>query len=147
MASRRTATGTVSVALLMALSSAGPAIAQTPTEIDTITVIAPRITYQVRREGGSVIPKETTVAEKSALVRFGDLDLTRTADLYQLEDRVGKAAAQVCGELAEQFPEGTPSTDTCTRRAIDDAMAQVQQVARQAARPGASATARDDGGN
>ena len=147
MTTRRTAAEAVSVALLMALSGAGPALAQTPTDVDTITVVAPRITYQVKRVGDSAIPKEVTVAKKSALVAFNDLDLTRTADLYQLEDRVGKAAVQVCGELAQEFPEGTPSTETCTRRAIDDAMARVQMVARQKARSSASSTARDEGGN
>ena len=129
---------TLSVALLIAVSAATPAIAQapqaqTPSEIDTITVIAPRITYQVRREGGSVIPSEVSIAEKSALVKFGDLDLTRTADLYTLEERINEAAARVCAELAQQFPDGTPNTEICTRRATDDAMAQVQQTARRAA--------------
>ena len=140
MASRIPPTGTLAVALLMALP-AGSAIAQTPqtppspptpTGIDTITVVAPRITYRVRREGGSVIPTEVTVAEKTAVVEISDLDLTRTSDLYTLEGRVTEAAARVCGELATEFPEGQPETSTCTRRAVDDAMAQVQQVARQA---------------
>lgn len=144
MASTNPAIAILSMALLMALSAAGPAIAQTPTEIESITVVAPRITYQVKREGGSVIPKEITVAEQSAVVMFDDLDLRRTADLYTLEQRVDMAAAKVCADLAAQFPEGTPSTATCTRRAADDAMTQVQLAARQAT--GAStATARDEG--
>ena len=129
MASRIPANGTLSMALLIAVSTAGPAIAQTTTELESITVVAPRITYQVKRERGSAIPVQVTVAEKSALVKFADLDLTRTADLYRLEDRVGEAAAKVCEELAQQFPEGEPSTPTCTRRAVDDAMAQIQQAA------------------
>lgn len=142
MASRSHATATVSVALLMALSATGAAIAQTtPSDLETITVVAPRITYQIKREGGSVIPKEVTIAEKSAIVTVSDLDLTRTADLYTLEERVAEAAARVCGELAQQFPDGTPNTPVCIRRATDDAMAQVQQVARQASR-----LARDGGG-
>ena len=132
MASRSPATGTLSVALLIAFSTGSPALAQTPTELGTITVMAPRVTYQVRRERGSAIPMMLTVVQKSAVVTFGDLDLTRTADLYTLEGRVGEAAAKVCGELAQEFPEGTPNTPACTRRAIDDAMAQVQQATRQA---------------
>lgn len=138
MDSRRTCTATVPMALVIAaaLSTASPALAQAPTELGTITVMAPRVTYQTKREGGSVVPVMLTIVEKSALVRFADLDLTRTADLYTLEGRIGEAAAQVCGELAQEYPEGTPSTPTCTRRAIDDAMTQVRQASRQMAPKG-----------
>ena len=137
MASRSHATGTLSVALLIALATGSPAIAQTPTtpttaEMETITVVAPRITYQVRRERGSAIPKEVTVVEETALVNIGDLDLTRTSDLYTLEERITEAAARVCQGVAAQVPEGQPSTAICTRRAIDDAMAQAQMIVRVA---------------
>ena len=143
MASRSHATGTLSVALLIALATGSPAIAQTPTtpaptptpttaEMETITVVAPRITYQVRRERGSAIPKEVTVVEETALVNIGDLDLTRTSDLYTLEERITEAAARVCEGVAAQVPEGQPSTAVCTRRAIDDAMAQAQMIVRVA---------------
>lgn len=145
MASRSHAPGTLSVALLIALATGSSAIAQTPTtpttpaapttpttELETITVVAPRITYQVRRERGSAIPREVTVVEETALVNFGDLDLTRTADLYTLEQRISEAAARVCQGVAEQVPEGQPSTPICTQRAIDDAMAQAQLIVRVA---------------
>jgi len=140
MASRSHATATLSVALLIALSAASPAIAQAPTEpsaveMETITVVAPRITYQVRRERGSAIPKEVTVVEQTALVNFGDLDLTRTADLATLEERISAAATQVCQSVAEQVPEGQPSTPVCTQRAIDDAMAQARMIVRIANQP------------
>lgn len=141
MASRSHATGTLPVALLIALATASSAIAQTPTtppapteptELETITVVAPRITYQVRREGGSAIPKEVTVVEQTALVNFGDLDLTRSADLYTLEERIAEAAGRVCQAVAAQIPDGQPSTPICTQRAIDDAMAQAQMIVRVA---------------
>ena len=135
MASTTFKTGAVPVALLLALSAAIPAIAQTKatsTELDTVTVVAPRITYQVKRESGSVIPQEITVAEKKAQVSYSDLDLTRTADLYALEDRIGKAAARVCDELAQEFPDGEPSAAVCARRATDDAMSQLRRVGRAA---------------
>ena len=136
MASKSRAIGALSAALVIALATAGTAIAQTPTEpqgLDTITVVAPRITYTIRRDrsSGSAVPQKIEVAEKTALVSYGDLDLTRTADLYTLESRVDEAAARVCGELAQQFPEGEPSTAVCTRRATDDAMAHVRNTARQ----------------
>ena len=133
MASKSRAIGTLSAALVIALSTAGTAIAQTPTEpksLDTITVVAPRIIYTIRREG-SAVPQKIEVAEKTALVSYADLDLMRTADMYTLESRVDEAAARVCGELAQQFPEGEPSTAVCARRAADDAMAHVRSTARQ----------------
>lgn len=137
MVSRTHATGSLAAALVVALAAAAPAIAQTPaaptaTELETVTVVAPRITYQVRRERGSAIPKEVTVVEKTALVNFGDLDLTRTTDVYTLEQRVADAAARVCKEIADQVPDGQPSTPVCVKRAIEDAMAQVQLISRMA---------------
>jgi UrcA family protein len=132
MANKTLATGVIPAALLIALA-AGPVIAQTKsTELDTVTVVAPRITYHAKREAGSVVPKEITVAEKKAQVSYSDLDLTKTADLYALEDRIGKAAARVCDELAQEFPEGEPSAAVCARRATDDAMAQMRQMSRAA---------------
>lgn len=141
MASTSYGTGTLSAALLIAASIAHPATAQEPaqepatqqpTELETITVMAPRVTYRVTRAGDSVLPTTLEIAEKSALVEFGDLDLTRTADLYTLEERVSEAATRICGELAEEFPDGTPNATICTRRATDDAMTRVRETARQA---------------
>jgi len=120
-------TGVVAAALI---ALATPAMAEGPTkstELGAITVVAPRIAYkQVRREGGSVIPKEITLIQKTAQVSYADLDLRRTSDLYTLEDRVGKAAAGVCQDLAREVPDGEPDTAICERRAVKDAMAQLR---------------------
>ncbi|HEU4774622.1 MAG TPA: UrcA family protein [Lysobacter sp.] len=134
MTSRISATGAGFAALLIGISAAGSAIAQEPTDLNTITVLAPRITYQTTRDRSSAIPKKLEIAQKSAMVDYGDLDLTRTADLYTLKERVEAAATRICGELSELFPDGTPSTPVCTRRATDDAMAQVERTARNASR-------------
>lgn len=130
---------TLSTAVLIALSSASIALAQTPEEptaLDTITVVAPRITYQLGRESSSLRPVKIEVAEKSAIVRYGDLDLSRTADLYVLEERVSEAADRVCTELAELYPAGQPDQAACVRRATSDAMAQVRVMSREAAKAG-----------
>lgn len=134
MANRSSPTGALIAALLIAIPAASSAVAQEPTDISAVTVMAPRVTYQVTRHRESAIPTRLEIAEKSASVDFGDLDLTRTADLYTLEERVAAAAARLCEELAQQFPDGTPSTSVCTRRATEDAMARVEQAARQANR-------------
>lgn len=132
MASRMSIHGVFSVALLTAFSAAVAAQEAAPpvaTELGSITVIAPRVTYKFQRDGAAATMVELT--ERSAVVDFTDLDLTRTADLYQLETRVRDAAARVCRELETQYPAGSPTADVCTRRATDDAMAQMEQMARQ----------------
>lgn len=138
MANRILAGGTIS--LMLAIGASAPAIAQTsataePTELEAITVVAPRITYKYQRERGSAVPQMVTIAEKSAQVSFADLDLTRSSDVYRLEERVNVAAGKVCEELAQQFPEGEPSTPVCTRRAVDDAMPLVRLAAQRAGGP------------
>jgi len=135
MADKSIAARTIPVGLLLALASGGAAFAQgtKPTEVKEITVVAPRITYQTKREGGSVIPKEVAIAKKTALVSYADLDLSRSADLYALEDRIAKAAATVCEELAQELPDGEPATAVCTRRATDDAMAHLRMMTRNMA--------------
>lgn len=133
MASMTHATGALSVALVIALSTAAPSLAQTPAELETITVVAPRITYQVKRVPGSAIPQQVTIAEQRAEVDISDLDLTRTADLFKLEERVNVAATRVCNQLIERLPEGQPSAAVCKRRAAEDAMAQVQHVTQMVA--------------
>lgn len=134
MASRSSPTGALIAALVIAIPAASSAVAQEPTDLSTITVMAPRVTYQVDRDRTSAIPRKLEITEKSAEVEFSDLDLTRSADLYTLEERVAAAAARVCEELARDFPDGTPSPPICTRRATEDAMARVEQAARRANR-------------
>lgn len=128
------------LALAMSLAIAGPAFAQTatpearePTDVGAITVVAPRITYQVVRDRTTVRrPAVVEIVEKRAEVTFADLDLTRSSDLFTLEDRVRQAASRVCEDLAREHPEGEPSTEICTRRATDDALAQVRRMSRRA---------------
>lgn len=127
-------TAALPAALLVALASAPtPALAQDEdqdrmeaTELEAITVVAPRITRQ-RQRGGKM---QVSSAEQTAEVEFDDLDLNRTADLFALEDRVEQAADRVCKELADLYPDGEPSTEVCIRRATDDAMAEVRSAAR-----------------
>lgn len=70
------------------------------------------------------------VVEKRTEVDLSDLNLARTADLYAVETRVGEAATMLCNEFDRQFPNGSPTAAVCIRRAVDDAMAQVQQTIR-----------------
>lgn len=96
--------------------------------IDTIVVVAPRIRQETDRVG----PARVTTISRDIRVPFDDLDLTRTGDLYRLEQRVEDAAQEVCEELADLFPDAQPSVAVCTRRATEDAMVQVRDAARSA---------------
>jgi UrcA family protein len=129
MINRKLAT-TFGSAVVMAMSSFASAAAadQVGTaELRSVTVTAPQV---VRREMSGRIPVE--VIRKSAAVHHDDLDLSRTADLSQLQARVFGAANQVCMELQAQAPNGHPDADVCADRARDDAMAAVDEAARRA---------------
>jgi len=123
-------TATLPAAVLVSLAmGAAPASAQSEPgsdQLETITVVAPRITRQTQ-PGGKL---RVASAEQTAQVEFEDLDLNRTSDLFTLEDRVRVAATRVCEELADLYPDGEPSTEVCVRRAVDDAMGQVRHTAR-----------------
>jgi UrcA family protein len=124
--------------MLLALLVAAPASAQGPTknmaqsptkstELGAITVVAPRIVYrETRRVGGSVIPKEITLIQKTVEVTYNDLDLKRSSDVYVLEDRIARAAHGVCEDLAREVPDGEPDSAICARRASKDAITQVR---------------------
>lgn len=108
--------------------------ASEPPQLETVTVVAPRITYdtQTRRRaaGGSALPVEVT--EATEIVPIQGLDLNRTADLFVLEERVQEAANRVCSGLERKHPEGEPRTEVCVDRAVEDAMAQVRRMTRAA---------------
>jgi|GEM_PF-3557803 len=96
--------------------------------VDRIRVVAPRVTRTSRGAGRY----EVATAERSDYVYYGDLDLTRTADLFELQDRIEEIANEVCTLLNEMFPRGSPTTEVCIQRAVDDASVLVDAAARAA---------------
>lgn len=119
--------GSAVVMAMSSLASAAAADQVGTAELRSVTVTAPQV---VRREMSGRIPVE--VIRKSAAVHHGDLDLSRTADLSQLQARIFGAANQVCMELQAQAPNGRPDADVCADRARDDAMAAVEEATRRA---------------
>ncbi len=126
-----------SLALFMTLFSVDPAVvhaeqaeqAEVEEEVmDRIRVVAPRVTRTPERRGRY----QVELVERSDYVDYGDLDLTRTADMFELEERVHEIATEVCTLLAEMFPRGSPSTETCIRRAVEDARPLVEAAVRAA---------------
>ena len=112
-----------------AMVSTPSAIAQGARVMEEIVVVAPRITRE--REERVGVARVLTVNRDEA-VSLADLDLSRTADVRKLEQRIAEAAGRICEELANEYPFGEPSTPVCIRRAVDDAMAQVDEAVDEA---------------
>lgn len=118
--------GTTFVALLVGFSvGSGQAVADDTDAMEKITVTAPRIKNVERVPSG--VSKVLT-AKGEVRVKFDDLDLTRTADLRILEDRVNEAVTSLCQKLKEDLPFGQPKTPVCIHRTVNNAMAQVEQA-------------------
>jgi UrcA family protein len=59
------------------------------------------------------------------VVPVGDLNLATTAGFERLNDRLHKAAAQVCGETSRQTLSRNAAIEACQNGAIGDAIAQL----------------------
>lgn len=105
------------------------AVAEEARVIEEIVVVAPRVT--TKREG-RVGGTRALIVDRDEVVSLSDLDLSRTADVRILEQRISEAARRVCEELADEYPFGQPSTPVCIRRAIDDSVAQVDEAVDEA---------------
>ena len=127
MTTRNLANGTASIALIALAICATPAIAQTPTELETIRVTAPSIVYRPENQSGTQIPL-ARVAETSALVKFDDLDLRLPGDQRVLNERIAMTAKELCEELDREIPRGSPRTSECTDTAIEESQEQVRQA-------------------
>lgn len=108
---------------------AASAVAEETRIIEEVVVVAPRVT--TKREGRVGGTRALTV-DRDEVVSLDDLDLSRTADVRILEQRISEAARRICEELADEYPFGQPSTPVCIRRAIDDAVAQVDEAVDEA---------------
>lgn len=133
MSSRSLPIATASIALIAAAICATPSIAQTTTDLESIRVIAPSIIVRPEQQSGTQIPVPR-VAEKSALVKFDDLDLTLPSDQRVLDERIAMTAKELCEDLDQEMPRGSPSTSECTDKAIEESQAQVTQAVQQHSR-------------
>ena len=129
-------------ALLCGLVSASPAVAQAPSSEAAEEVIV-RAPYVVRREplarGGA--PSSFSNPELISLSRgvtYADLDLSKAQGVAELETRVRTTARDVCQELNNRYPKTGgqyvyANTD-CVKKATDDGMDAVRQIAAAASR-------------
>jgi UrcA family protein len=129
-------------ALLCGLVSASPAIAQAPSSEASEEVIV-RAPYVVRREplarGGA--PSSFSNPELISLSRgvtYADLDLSQAQGVAELETRVRTTARDVCQELNSRYPrtggQYVYANTDCVKKATDDGMEAVRQIAAAASR-------------
>jgi UrcA family protein len=111
------ALGTISAASLAQQPAAAQRI------IDEIRVEAPRMVHSERLPRGR--GEQVSLAYQ---VTFADLDLTRSADVRELEGRISTAANEVCEQLETLFPLGDPPAGDCARRATEAAMSDVRRA-------------------
>jgi UrcA family protein len=67
-------------------------------------------------------------AKLDSRVKISDLNLSTYAGVMELKWRVTNAAQEVCKELANRYPNGTPSETECAESAAKNAMATVRKV-------------------
>lgn len=123
------------LAVLSSLLGAAFAVAGSAAQaqpIETITVTAPRIVQQTITTGRTYTgtPVETTTISRN--VNFGDLNLTKHADVEKLKMRVKDTAKDLCKELDKLYPL-QPKDETCVRKSEDRAMVQVNNAIKEAA--------------
>lgn len=124
--------------LITAIAAASGAAAQDQRDEGGSAEIVVTAPYEVRREvvgraSGTGAPIE--VISLTRRVDYSDLDLTRHADVQQLEQRVNEIAREACDQLSQLYPiAARDGNRDCVTEALRDAMRQVEQVAAQTAR-------------
>ena len=119
-------TGSIHRTLSLALAFTGGfivsniAVAQDITE--EIIVRAPMERTEVRGSVGSLV--KTEIIELNRYVSFTDLDLTKPADVAELDSRIADIAKDSCQKLSDMFPldrSERAEMNLCVRKAIASA--------------------------
>ena len=101
----------------------GPAVAQQASEvIEEIIVRAPIGQHEFGRS--SIAGSKTKITELKRRVSFADLDLSKHADINELDTRIEAAAKESCEKLSDMFPltwEGPAERRRCAKNAIASA--------------------------
>ncbi len=110
------------------MQTGAPAFAADPVKLSTtvseqVTVVGPRVVRKrilglPAQHGGMGYYDLLTLTDQ---VGYSDLNLARPEDAKTLENRIGKAADQICEQLADVSPAERRSPE-CVQKAIDGAM-------------------------
>lgn len=135
----------VAVGVLAGGPLAGPAAgADEPQKADEIVVLFERpparseapVTTSAGKTATGMPVVQTEIRHR---IRFDDLDLATEAGAAALMERVRAVASDGCAELDKLYAPAAPDM-SCTRKAVNEAMPQVEAVIAAAkARPGATA--------
>jgi UrcA family protein len=99
---------------------------QTAEKVDEIVVEAPIARRQVERTTSSA---KAEVIELRRRVSYADLDLSKYADVTELNTRIETTAKEFCEQLSDMFPfngADRGEISSCTNQAVDGAEEQVQ---------------------
>jgi UrcA family protein len=117
-------------AALLALAATGlfiktdPAIAQqTAEEMEEIVIEAPIVHRQVGRTSSGA---KIEVIELKRRVSYADLDLSKSADVTELNTRIETTAKESCEKLDDMFPFSGEEIQSCTEKAVAGTEEQVQ---------------------
>ncbi len=117
--------------LRIALATAGLTLAAgMASATDSTTVVARQARPTISQ------PYENSGVEIHSLerrVRFNDLDLSTSAGIAALEQRVKASANGVCAQLGELYPKDFTTDEECRQQAVQSAMVQVRAAIAKAA--------------
>ena len=118
-------------AALLALAATGlviktdPAIAQQASKVIEEVVVEAPIT--VRQIGRTPIGAKIELIELKRRVSYGDLDLSKHADVIELETRVETISKESCQKLSDMFLlDSATEKRRCIKKAIESTEEQVQ---------------------
>jgi UrcA family protein len=123
----------MSLAVTGVFFGANLAVAQE--EIERIIIRAPYERIEIKKSAATHPPFKTEIVELKRLVNINDLDLTKTADVTELNSRIESVAKESCQKLSDMFPlESTDPAEmhSCERKAIASARKQIEQVIAEA---------------
>jgi len=122
-------------AFLCGFVSASPAVAQAgPPSSEQVIITSPYVVRQApapaNRAAGLRNPELISVTRA---VSYADLDLSKAVGVTELQTRVRNTARDVCAELNRLYPrtggQYIYSNTDCVKKATDDGMEVVKQVA------------------
>lgn len=125
------ATRLMFLALALTASSFGANLAIAQEEIERIIIRAPYGRIEVKKETGVNLGVKTEIIELKRLVNIDDLDLTKYADVAELNRRIESVSEESCQKLSDMFPlepSDPAELHRCKRNAIASAKKQTEQA-------------------
>ena len=105
--------------------STDPAVAEEAN--DTMEELVVEAPFSIRQVERGAFGATTELIELKRHVSIADLDLSKHADVIELETRVEAVSTESCDQLSDMFPLDLPSAKrSCIKKAIQSAEEQMQ---------------------